>query len=50
MAAMNPMQFYMQFAQQWQKSWAEAMAFWSKAGSFSHMTIHCCLFALAEKI
>jgi hypothetical protein len=33
MAAMNPMQFYMQFAQQWQKSWAEAMAFWSKAGS-----------------
>jgi hypothetical protein len=33
MAAMNPMQFYMQFAQQWQKSWAEAMAFWSKARS-----------------
>ena len=33
MAAMNPMQFYMQFAQQWQKSWADAMAFWSKAGS-----------------
>jgi hypothetical protein len=33
MAAMNPMQFYMQFAQQWQKSWAEAIAFWSKAGS-----------------
>jgi hypothetical protein len=30
MAAMNPMQFYMQFAQQWQKSWAETMAFWSK--------------------
>jgi hypothetical protein len=24
---------YMQFAQQWRKSWAEAMAFWSKAGS-----------------
>jgi hypothetical protein len=33
MAAMNPLQLYMQFAQQWQKSWTEAMAFWSKAGS-----------------
>jgi hypothetical protein len=31
--AMNPLQLYMQFAQQWQKSWTEAMAFWSKAGS-----------------
>ena len=25
MAAMNPMQFWMQWAEQWQKAWAEAM-------------------------
>jgi hypothetical protein len=31
-AAMNPMQFWMQFAEQWQKTWAETMSFWSKAG------------------
>ena len=31
-AAMNPLQFWMQFAQQWQKSWADTMTFWSKAG------------------
>jgi hypothetical protein len=31
-AAMNPLQFWMQFAQQWQKTWAETMTFWGKAG------------------
>jgi hypothetical protein len=31
-AAMNPLQFWMQFAQQWQKSWADTMTFWGKAG------------------
>jgi hypothetical protein len=31
-AAMNPMQFWMQIAEQCQKSWAETMTFWSKAG------------------
>jgi hypothetical protein len=30
---MNPLQLYMQYAEQWQKSWAEAMAFWSKSRS-----------------
>jgi hypothetical protein len=30
-AAMNPLQFYMQFAEQWQKNWANAMAYWTKA-------------------
>jgi hypothetical protein len=29
--AMNPMQFWMQLAEQWQKAWADAMAFWAKA-------------------
>ena len=29
---MNPMQTWMQFAQQWQKSWQEAMANWVKIG------------------
>src|SRR5215475_4519157 len=28
----NPMGAYMQFAQQWQKAWSDAMAFWAKAG------------------
>ena len=32
MAATNPLQFWMQFAEQWQKTWADAMAFWVKAG------------------
>ena len=32
MAATNPLQFWMQFAEQWQKAWADAMAFWVKAG------------------
>ena len=31
-AAMNPLQFWMQFAQQWQRSWAYMMTFWGKAG------------------
>jgi hypothetical protein len=31
-AAMNPVQFWMQFAEQWQKTWADTMNFWSKAG------------------
>jgi hypothetical protein len=26
------MEFWTQFAQQWQKSWSDAMAFWAKAG------------------
>ena len=30
MAALNPMQFYAQFAQQWQKACTDAMAFWGK--------------------
>jgi hypothetical protein len=29
--AENPMQYWMQFAEQWQKNWAEAMTFWTKA-------------------
>jgi hypothetical protein len=31
-AAMNPLQFWMQFAHQWQKSWTDTMTFWGKAG------------------
>jgi ribonuclease D len=31
-AAMNPLQFWMQFAQQWQRSWTDTMTFWGKAG------------------
>jgi hypothetical protein len=30
-AAMNPFQLWMQFAAQWQKSWADTMTFWGKA-------------------
>jgi hypothetical protein len=33
MSAMNPMQFSMQFMEQWQKVWSDAMAFWTKAAS-----------------
>ncbi len=33
LSAMNPMQFFMQFAEQWQKAWTDAMAFWTKAAS-----------------
>jgi hypothetical protein len=32
LAAMNPMQFWMQLAEQWQKAWADTMALWAKAG------------------
>jgi hypothetical protein len=32
MAAFNPLGAYMQIAEQWQKAWTEAMAFWAKAG------------------
>jgi hypothetical protein len=31
MAAMNPMQFWMQFAEQWQKAWGDAMGFGIRA-------------------
>jgi hypothetical protein len=33
MASMNPLQIYMQFAEQWQKSWADAMAHWGQGRS-----------------
>ena len=33
MSTMNPMQFSMQFVEQWQKVWSDAMAFWTKAAS-----------------
>ena len=33
-AAMNPLQFWLQFAAQWQKSWADTMTFWTGLGSF----------------
>jgi hypothetical protein len=32
MAAVNPMQFWIQLAEQWQRAWADTMAFWAKAG------------------
>jgi hypothetical protein len=32
LAAMNPIQFWIQMAEQWQKAWADTMAFWAKAG------------------
>ena len=35
MAAMNPMQFWMQVADQWQKACTDAMAFWVKASKAS---------------
>ena len=31
-AAINPLQFWMQFGEQWQKSWGDTMAFWAKVG------------------
>ena len=31
-AALNPFGAYLQFADQWQKTWTDAMAFWTKAG------------------
>jgi hypothetical protein len=30
MASLNPMQFYVQFAEQWQKACTDAMAFWGR--------------------
>jgi hypothetical protein len=32
MAAANSLQFWTQFTEQWQKSWADAMTFWTKVG------------------
>jgi hypothetical protein len=32
LAAMNPMQLWIQLAEQWQKAWADAIAIWGKAG------------------
>jgi hypothetical protein len=31
-AAMDPIRFWTQFTEQWQKSWADTMAAWTKAG------------------
>jgi hypothetical protein len=31
-AALNPMQFWTQVAEQWQKTWSDAMSYWAKAG------------------
>jgi len=31
-AAINPMQFWTQVAEQWQKAWADATSYWIKAG------------------
>ena len=36
----NPMQFSMQFVEQWQKGWSEAMAFWTKAASQQTAGLH----------
>src|SRR5215468_7507212 len=33
MAAINPMQFWTQVAEQWQKAWADATSYWVKAGT-----------------
>jgi hypothetical protein len=33
MGATNPMQFWMQVAEQWQKSWTDVMTGWAKAGN-----------------
>jgi len=33
LSAMNPMQFFMQFVEQWQKACSDAMAFWTKAAA-----------------
>ena len=35
MAGLNAFQLYMQVAQQWQKTWADAMASWAKANTSS---------------
>ena len=33
MGATNPLQFWMQFAEQWQKSWTDMMTSWAKAAT-----------------
>ena len=40
LSAMNPMQFLMQFAEQWQKAWTDAMAFWTKAAGQQSAGLH----------
>jgi hypothetical protein len=35
MGATNPIQFWMQVAEQWQKSWTDVMTGWTKAGKSS---------------
>jgi hypothetical protein len=39
MGATNPMQFWMQVAEHWQKSWTDMMTAWTKAGNagFRHL-------------
>jgi hypothetical protein len=37
-AAMNPFQFWMQFAEQWQRASMDAMASWTKAGGMTDPT------------
>lgn len=32
-SALNPLQFWMQMGEQWQKNWAQAMTMWANAGS-----------------
>src|SRR6476660_9062886 len=32
-STMNPMQFSVQFVEQWQKVWSDSMAFWTKAAN-----------------
>jgi hypothetical protein len=34
---MNPVQFWMQFGQQWQKNWTDAMNAWVKGGAFDDL-------------
>jgi hypothetical protein len=31
-AALNPLRFYMQYVEQWQKAWVDAVGFWVNAG------------------
>jgi hypothetical protein len=37
MAAMNPLQFWLKFAEQWQKASSDAMASWTKAGKTTYI-------------
>jgi hypothetical protein len=42
-AAANPLQFWMQSAEQWQKLWTDALtSFWSQGGQASHRTASRC--------